>query len=123
MCLEDTGTSCSGIDYTFIIKDSYGDGLCCQYGNGSYEVKVDGEIKAEGGEFDSREATNFCGDNNDMISTTIRQKSALTCASYEVENACNASKSCSWSEGTCHKDMLKKKCIKKGLTYTDNSCN
>lgn len=29
-------------DYTFNITDSYGDGICCSYGSGYYEIKVDG---------------------------------------------------------------------------------
>jgi subtilisin family serine protease len=41
--------------YTFTINDSYGDGICCSYGAGSYEVKVNGETKAQGGEFGQEE--------------------------------------------------------------------
>ena len=26
-------------DYTFIISDTYGDGICCEFGNGNYELK------------------------------------------------------------------------------------
>ena len=28
--------------YTFVIKDSYGDGICCSFGNGSFEIELDG---------------------------------------------------------------------------------
>merc|ERR1711862_44982 len=35
--------------YTFTITDSYGDGICCSYGNGGYSVKVnDEELRLEG---------------------------------------------------------------------------
>merc|ERR1712157_297885 len=37
--------------YEFIIFDSYGDGICCSTGSGSYTVYVDNETVASGGEF------------------------------------------------------------------------
>merc|ERR1719297_634365 len=46
-------------DYIFIISDSYGDGICCESGEGSYTVTVDGKVVAEGGEFSSSEETEF----------------------------------------------------------------
>jgi len=33
--------------YTFAITDSYGDGLCCQDGNGYYSLKLDGKLEKE----------------------------------------------------------------------------
>lgn len=48
-------------DYTFTMYDSYGDGICCSYGNGSYSLDSnDGTTVASGGSFGSSEATNFC---------------------------------------------------------------
>lgn len=47
--------------YTFTIDDSYGDGICCTYGNGSYTLtESDGTVIATGGSFASFEATDFC---------------------------------------------------------------
>ncbi len=49
--------------YDFVMQDSYGDGLCCQYGEGSYQVTDEqGNIIASGGTFGSSESTNFCYD-------------------------------------------------------------
>ncbi len=46
--------------YDFVISDSYGDGICCTYGNGSYSL-VDGSTTlASGGSFGSSETTAFC---------------------------------------------------------------
>lgn len=46
--------------YTFEILDSYGDGICCAYGNGSYSVKdVNGTVLATGGEFTDSEIAAF----------------------------------------------------------------
>ncbi|SMD31745.1 Por secretion system C-terminal sorting domain-containing protein [Reichenbachiella faecimaris] len=53
-CLED---GC----YTFTINDSYGDGICCSYGNGSYALEdASSNLLASGGAFTSSQATNFC---------------------------------------------------------------
>jgi len=48
--------------YTFTIFDSYGDGICCSWGNGSYSLVEDasGNVLASGGSFGSSEATSFC---------------------------------------------------------------
>ena len=42
------------------ILDSYGDGICCGYGNGSYTVGNNGVVYATGGQFQDDETTNFC---------------------------------------------------------------
>ena len=46
--------------YDFTINDSYGDGICCSYGSGSYTVTSDGSTLASGGAFGSSETTNIC---------------------------------------------------------------
>lgn len=46
--------------YDFRINDSYGDGICCAYGSGSYTVTSGGTTYASGGQFTSSETTNFC---------------------------------------------------------------
>ena len=43
----------------FTIYDSYGDGICCGYGKGSYEVYLDGNLVASGGAFPYEETTYF----------------------------------------------------------------
>ena len=45
--------------YTFTVSDSFGDGICCQYGLGSYTVSVDGTEVLSGGEFGSTESKTF----------------------------------------------------------------
>jgi len=46
--------------YDFVIEDTYGDGICCSYGNGSYELTAGSTVLASGGSFGSIETTNFC---------------------------------------------------------------
>ncbi|PHI20399.1 hypothetical protein CEQ90_08035 [Lewinellaceae bacterium SD302] len=46
--------------FDFRINDSYGDGICCSYGVGNYNVSSGGTTLASGGQFGSSETTNFC---------------------------------------------------------------
>jgi hypothetical protein len=50
--------------YDFTILDSYGDGICCAYGSGNYNVFSGNTTYASGGQFGSVETTNFCLGNN-----------------------------------------------------------
>eukprot|EP00584_Thalassiosira_punctigera_P007169 CAMPEP_0172534552 /NCGR_PEP_ID=MMETSP1067-20121228/6870_1 /TAXON_ID=265564 ORGANISM="Thalassiosira punctigera, Strain Tpunct2005C2" /NCGR_SAMPLE_ID=MMETSP1067 /ASSEMBLY_ACC=CAM_ASM_000444 /LENGTH=513 /DNA_ID=CAMNT_0013319359 /DNA_START=47 /DNA_END=1588 /DNA_ORIENTATION=+ len=51
-CLDDT-------QWTFTIEDSQDDGICCDYGEGSYSVQVNGQAAASGGAFQDSESTTF----------------------------------------------------------------
>ena len=46
--------------YDFTINDSYGDGICCTYGSGSYTVSSAAGTHASGGTFTTSQTTNFC---------------------------------------------------------------
>jgi len=48
--------------YTLIVKDIYGDGICCRYGNGSYRLTntSNGAVLASGGSFGAQVSNNFC---------------------------------------------------------------
>lgn len=52
ICLDDG-------DYVFTINDTYGDGICCSFGSGSYNLVVAGSSVASGGSFNSTESTSF----------------------------------------------------------------
>ncbi len=45
--------------YTFELNDSYGDGICCEYGQGSYTLTSNGVELASGGEFEDNETVKF----------------------------------------------------------------
>lgn len=49
--------------YSFIILDSFGDGICCGFGAGSYSLTVNGVEVGAGGEFMEFEVTQFMVDN------------------------------------------------------------
>jgi lysyl endopeptidase len=47
--------------YTLVMQDSQGDGLCCQYGQGSYQLTNNfGDVVAQGAQFGSSQTTTFC---------------------------------------------------------------
>ncbi|MEM6559608.1 MAG: endonuclease [Myxococcota bacterium] len=48
-----------GGDYLFVIEDTYGDGICCAYGEGSYRVEAVGQLLASGSVFGGSESTSF----------------------------------------------------------------
>mmetsp|Transcript_20344 Transcript_20344/g.30258 ORF Transcript_20344/g.30258 Transcript_20344/m.30258 type:complete len:824 (-) Transcript_20344:193-2664(-) len=46
-------------EYAFIIHDAYGDGICCNYGEGSYEVKREDSSILIGGKYGPSEESKF----------------------------------------------------------------
>jgi len=53
--------------YDFTIYDQWGDGICCNYGNGKFLVSEEetGEVLVEGSKFEQQDKTTFClSDNN-----------------------------------------------------------
>lgn len=46
--------------YKFIIQDRYGDGICCNYGNGSFTLYADGKAVGSGSSFGYTYSKNFC---------------------------------------------------------------
>lgn len=57
-----TVTECLPIGcYNFTINDTYGDGICCSYGNGSYKITgANNQTIASGGSFGSSETKEVC---------------------------------------------------------------
>jgi len=53
MCITQGGL------YDFSIFDSYGDGICCSYGNGEYVAWCGDEMMANGGQFGNSESSTF----------------------------------------------------------------
>ncbi len=67
--------------FDFIIYDSYGDGICCGYGQGSYELVADltSDVLASGGAFNDDETTNFCVQSVIPLSAYIDASSDVSC--------------------------------------------
>ena len=129
VCLDKTPT-CSGSDYLFKMKDSFGDGLCCQWGAGYYEVYVDGELLANGAEFSSNETTSLCKEDEPEPTPAPTPESAK--CDFGKRRPCNNADGCYWyrNEGQCYEcshisDELgrgKKFCERFGCTWNGSSC-
>ncbi len=67
-CIED---GC----YAFEVYDAYGDGICCDYGEGNY-VLTDGdgqEVFSSDGGFSDIEYVDFCVENGEAVSFSLRR--------------------------------------------------
>ena len=72
---------------TFTMFDSFGDGMCCAYGQGDYSVTDgNGLVVASGGEFGSSESSSFC------------LPAVPGCTD---ENSCNYDEGSNFNDGSC----------------------
>jgi len=104
-----------GFSYTFTIKDQYGDGICCSYGNGGYSVSVEGSVVAEGGDFGSEESTEFTIGSTgptpptSPVATPITPPTAAPVSTpilTEMLNAVNAERSNEGLGALCYNNKL-----------------
>ena len=68
--------------YEFRMYDVYGDGMCCFYGPGNYELSdLNGNILASGDQFGHLESTNFCvpvACNKNVVTTLASGTGSIT---------------------------------------------
>ena len=94
-----TETFCLPQDcYTFTIYDVYGDGICCNYGAGSFEVLLDGAPYVEGSSFGSAYSAEFC-----TFPTGIDQNRAVDFRLYPNP----ATQYLTWEFDSPHKAVVK----------------
>ena len=78
----------TGSCYTLNFYDSYGDGICCAYGNGSYALtnNSNGSTLASGGSFGSIDSSNFCVSSSakSLLSETTSVPAPATLSNFEV---------------------------------------
>ncbi|KAL7531357.1 hypothetical protein ACHAXR_005312, partial [Thalassiosira sp. AJA248-18] len=72
--------------YTFIIKDAWGDGICCGYQAGYYKVMYGETVEKEGGEFGLVESKTFgsCGPDGPTTDPTSQPTDSPTTAPTKV---------------------------------------
>ena len=98
--------------YTLTVFDSWGDGMCCTYGPGSYTLTVDGVTLAEGGEFGDADATSFCvGEgfgctdntacNYDPTAETDNGACDFSCYGCTDPTSCNYDADATVDDGSC----------------------
>ncbi|NVD06843.1 endonuclease I [Vibrio sp. JPW-9-11-11] len=74
-------------EYTFTIFDSYGDGICCGSGDGSYQLSTPQQLLASGGEFQSSQSTTFKLGQTVPDETDNYYDSAQNKTGYELKTA------------------------------------
>ena len=98
--------------YAFTINDSFGDGVCCTYGEGAYNVSSDGAVLAAGGEFTSQEVVEIClgsgfgctdpeACNYDPEATTENGSCDYDCNGCTDAMACNYDPFATEDDGSC----------------------
>ena len=66
-------------NYTFTIFDAYGDGMCCNYGNGGYTLTGGGQTLGSGGSFGSSEQVAFCiGSGNRTTAEVVEAQEVIS---------------------------------------------
>jgi hypothetical protein len=69
--ISDTISVPSGTAVTFTIRDSWGDGICCDYSQGAYTVSGCGTVYASGGSFTNSESTPFTAGTPENPCSTV----------------------------------------------------
>ena len=99
--------------YTFTINDSFGDGICCGYGQGGYSLTSQGAVLASGGEFNDTESIEVClgsgfgctdetACNYDADATTDDGSCDFTsCVGCTDAEACNYNPEATVDDGSC----------------------
>ena len=98
--------------YAFTINDSFGDGICCAFGEGSYTVSSDGTVLAAGGEFASQDVVEIClgsgfgctdpeACNYDPEATTENGSCNYDCNGCTDAMACNYDPFATEDDGSC----------------------
>lgn len=109
-------------EYTFVIRDAYSDGICCEYGNGGYVIKVENADDIEGGQFGAEETETFSVTALDVtpaptpVTTTLPPTSCSQCTN-------NPNKWMEKKGKTCEElTSLHKKCINKSGWVKKKHC-
>jgi len=90
--------------YEFVIFDSFGDGICCEFGNGFYTVTVDGELVAEGGDFTTSEIKKFCVGEptcSDALLPVALDGNSVSCDIVVANNGCDSEAGRSHCPASC----------------------
>ena len=117
-------------EYTFTIKDEYGDGICCTTGDGSYSLELSGKTIHTGGEFGSTETFIFSvGEQTKSPAASPTVPDSDICQKGDSSKACKQigcilkKKECAMC--TVFSSKTRGKCVKKGCIWdakSDDKC-
>ena len=72
--------------YKFIIEDTYGDGICCAYGNGSFSFAAGSTTFSSGGQFNTEDGIKFVFDQLTGVSMLGESTDAIKVMPNPVSN-------------------------------------
>lgn len=72
--------------WRFVLKDSYDNGICCEYGQGEYELYWEGERIYKGGEFGSYDHVRGCGANTGDCQVFVEDSNDKCSFPFEYED-------------------------------------
>jgi hypothetical protein len=81
VCVDSAGC------YEFTIYDAYGDGICCSYGNGYYNVLYNGLLVGTGGDFGTSETVGNIGDGCGALTGACCESGVCTGTVIEADCA------------------------------------
>ncbi len=105
--------------YTLTVNDSFGDGMCCAYGDGSYSFTVNGEVVASGGTFTTSDVTSFCAEPTDIPGCTDATACNYNAAATVDDGSCTELDAC----GVCGGPGAVFECGCSDIPAGDCDCN
>ena len=99
--------------YAFTVFDTFGDGICCGFGDGTYALSSNNEVLVTGGEFSFESSDDFCLNaevggctypdacNFTPDATTDDGSCLFTCYGCTDSNACNFNSEATLDDGSC----------------------
>merc|ERR1719277_2464384 len=73
--------------WSFTIFDDFGDGMCCDYGSGAYELNLEHTVIKQGGEFGESETTDIvCAEEVEEVTQCVDGKFGLNFCSAWCNN-------------------------------------
>jgi len=96
--------------YTWTIFDEFGDGICCNFGQGGYQILADdGSVVGSGGQFGSSASIDFCvpiaGGSDAVANFNVSSSSICIGESVTITNNSANAESYSWSAPGAMPDM------------------
>ncbi len=105
--------------YTLTVNDSYGDGICCSFGNGSYSLTQCGVVIQTGGTFTNTDTFDFCVAASDVPGCTDQDACNYDATATVDDGSCTVNDAC----GVCGGPGAVLECGCTDIPAGDCDCN
>merc|ERR1711865_1074105 len=128
----ETITVCNNNCYDVTINDNFGNGLCCEEGNGRYDIRVQGKTVFTGKRFGEQVVERVCLDKNGAFVTSLDSDSEDGDDDdddedyyYDDEPPCEDDPTCKWvaKKKKCNKKRKHNGKKQKVFNFCQFSCN